>query len=70
MKKILILAITLMGLTACHDHESQVGDFHYDVIEIDGCEYIKACNGYDGYLSHKGDCKNPIHQYNQIYYEN
>jgi len=41
------------------------------VIEIDGCEYIiaewKATNnrGY-GFMSHKGNCKNTIHIYNQL----
>ncbi len=39
----------------------------YTVIVIDGCEYIlgKYENGYGGgyTLTHKGDCKNPIHHY-------
>jgi len=41
------------------------------IVEIDGCEYIiaewKATNnrGY-GFMSHKGNCKNPIHIYNQL----
>ncbi len=34
----------------------------YDVIEIDGCEYIQYGVSY-GFLeiTHKGDCKNEIH---------
>lgn len=35
------------------------------IVEIDGCEYIlySETQGYSGYgfLSHKGNCKNPIH---------
>lgn len=39
---------------------------HYSIIVIDGCEYIfgKDDGGYNGgyFLSHKGNCKNKIHQ--------
>ncbi|MFC2123362.1 hypothetical protein ACFLU5_01015 [Bacteroidota bacterium] len=41
------------------------------IVEIDGCEYIvvewRSTNnrGY-GLMSHKGNCKNPIHIYNQL----
>ena len=42
---------------------------YYDVVEIDGCEYIVYKNSYghtgSGYMSHKGDCKNPIHEHNK-----
>jgi len=40
---------------------------NYDVIEIDGCEYIvySEMHGYAGYgfMAHKGNCKNPIHKH-------
>jgi hypothetical protein len=38
---------------------------NYDVIEIDGCEYIEygVSNGYLE-ITHKGDCKNKIHDCN------
>jgi predicted RNA-binding Zn ribbon-like protein len=46
-------------------------DIHQlEIIEIDNCEYIfykKAPNrnmGF-GFMSHKGNCKNPIHYYNR-----
>lgn len=40
----------------------------YRTVEIEGCEYIyyshtKGYSGF-GFLAHKGDCKNPIHIYN------
>ena len=37
---------------------------NYIIIEMDGCEYYVR-HGYEsGYLSHKGNCKNPIHKCN------
>lgn len=43
-----------------------------EIIEIDGCEYIiykstpsdNARIGY-GFMTHKGNCKNPIHYHNR-----
>ncbi len=41
---------------------------HYNTIELEGCEYIMwdAGMGYsgNGFLAHKGNCKNPIHACN------
>lgn len=31
---------------------------------IDGCEYLIKDIYNQGYVSHKGNCNNPIHQYN------
>lgn len=42
---------------------------HYSIIKIGNCEYIKGWAGsMDGgpFLTHKGDCSNPIHVYNHI----
>ena len=42
---------------------------NHKMIEIDGCEYIvySYTRGYGGYglMSHKGNCKNPIHEHNK-----
>ena len=42
----------------------------YEITIIDGCEYILGSdNGaYNGgyFLSHKGNCKNPIHYQNKV----
>ncbi len=37
----------------------------YTVVVIDGCEYLRLehTHGYAS-LTHKGNCKNPIHIYN------
>lgn len=42
------------------------GSVYYSIIIIDGCEYIfgRDHGGYNGgyFLTHKGNCKNKIHQ--------
>ena len=42
----------------------------YEITIIDGCEYILGTDngGYNGgyFLSHKGNCKNPIHYQNKV----
>ncbi|MFC0185945.1 hypothetical protein SAMN04515674_113105 [Pseudarcicella hirudinis] len=37
----------------------------YTIVQIEGCEYFRIENTH-GYanLTHKGNCKNPIHCYN------
>lgn len=42
------------------------GGQKFEVIQIDGCEYIyHAIFSREGLLTHKGNCKNPIHIYNK-----
>ena len=36
----------------------------YCIIFLDGCEYYVQHGNKRGYLSHKGNCKNPIHKCN------
>lgn len=43
---------------------------HFEVIEYDQCEYVifkdfAGANKGFGYMSHKGNCKNPIHFHNK-----
>lgn len=43
---------------------------HFEVIEYDKCEYVifkdfSGANKGFGYMSHKGNCKNPIHFHNK-----
>ncbi len=40
---------------------SDKGDWLYNILVIDGCEYI--CHGTHGF-AHKGNCTNAIHIYN------
>lgn len=66
MKKLLVL---LLLLAACGKHGAvdtvSVGDgaraVMFDVYRIDGCEYIGRKHGVDSFITHKGDCDNPIH---------
>jgi hypothetical protein len=44
------------------DSTSMYQDQNYKVYTLEGCEYIKVGFGRDAWGSHKGNCKNPIHQ--------
>ena len=39
-------------------------DKNYSVYTLEGCEYILVGHGNFQWGSHKGNCKNPIHQEN------
>ncbi len=76
MKKVFLIAITAVFLASCENAESvkhveqkrYVLDLPNERVTIteytiDGCEYIGHLGG-DGrsnYLTHKGNCTNPIH---------
>ena len=41
--------------------KTQSESLELKIVEIEGCEYF-MCTNYEGnVLSHKGNCKNPIH---------
>jgi hypothetical protein len=44
------------------DSNSQYYDHNYRVYTLEGCEYIVVDFGNSKWGSHKGNCKNPIHQ--------
>lgn len=60
MKKILVLLFVVVTMLSC---TAVTGDKEYRTIEIDGCEYLFKYNGYNSgeSFTHKGNCKNPIH---------
>lgn len=70
---VLILAA---GLVGCNSEKKEVlsttlespSNYNYKIEVIEGCEYILAWGrGYPNsgaMLTHKGNCKNPIHSYN------
>ena len=41
--------------------KSQSESMALKVVEIEGCEYFMCANYEGNVLSHKGNCKNPIH---------
>jgi hypothetical protein len=44
------------------DSTSKYYDQRYRVYTLEGCEYIVAGSGSSRWGSHKGNCKNPIHE--------
>ncbi len=69
MKKLILVAITLLALSSCNPQPENIssqstnGDFTIKI--IDSCEYIEYDYGvFDQRvysLNHKGNCKNKIH---------
>lgn len=56
------------SLVSLYGNETTAMIQYHDVIIIDSCEYIvfQRRSGYGGYgyMAHKGNCKNPIHEHN------
>ena len=80
MKKISILISITFLITSCNenlgpkapdskrmelDSESKYYDQNYKVYTLEGCEYILVGGGNGQWGSHKGNCKNSIHDYNR-----
>lgn len=69
MKKILfVLTLALVscsreGQVPVKQTQYRVGEFidPLEVVEVDGCEYLFGDWGKSTVLTHKGNCKNPIH---------
>lgn len=52
--------LLLVILTSCANETYE--EDSYDTLIIDGCEYLSLHGSvYQQSLSHKGNCKNPIH---------
>jgi len=69
MKQIYIILVLMMVITSCNRPQdgkpimsSEGHDF--EIITVDGCEYLERFAGYGGFLAHKGNCSNSIHAYN------
>ena len=76
MKNLLIISFAIAALTSCSSdyQKMHIEQKHYDLdlpntnvtiteYTIDGCQYLGELSG-DGrsnYLTHKGNCTNPIH---------
>jgi hypothetical protein len=56
---ILLVAFLMVGCTKGNELQNRNSFKDYDVIEIEGCEYINWGMSY-GYMNitHKGNCKN------------
>lgn len=73
MKK-LMLFISATILLSCNQDQQEAAHFvstiqldgqnvNVKIIEYEGCEYLYIQTSYAGIMSHKGNCKNPIHIY-------
>lgn len=73
---LLVSLATGVGLiAACEPSGKNLGratspSSDYQIVVIEGCEYIEVARNLDfnnaAYsLTHKGNCKNPIHQHNK-----
>jgi hypothetical protein len=77
MKRILILISITFLITSCNENlgpkapdskrmeldlASKYHDQNYKVYTLEGCEYILVGSGNGQWGSHKGNCKNRIHQ--------
>lgn len=63
-----ILLIFVCGCTYTSQRKVPSGegyDLNYNVINIDGCQYIWFVHYHRAAISHKGDCTNSIHIYNK-----
>lgn len=66
MKKLLLVPLLILGLIGCTPppNKSNIIDkSEYKILLIDKCEYVYVSGLYASVLTHKGDCKNPIHIY-------
>lgn len=67
MKKIILFTLAVGMIAGCTeplvnkeiDKRISVGEDDFKIAEIDGCEYVIKRSS--GSLTHKGNCKNPIH---------
>jgi hypothetical protein len=70
MKRILVITLVL-GLFSCEEQNVDKKTTNYvvspgnnplEIVVIDECEYLYGPWGNATVLTHKGNCKNPIHQ--------
>lgn len=71
MKKIISIFIVLT-LLSCVERSPvptvySVDDQGFRIITIEGCEYLlqESISSTRGYMAHKGNCNNPIHEHNR-----
>jgi len=72
INKIVLTSIcTLLSVFGCttetiiitEKEKTEIEEAKYTLITLDGCEYYERTEYKMGYLAHKGNCKNEIHNY-------
>lgn len=73
---ILLLLLLAIGFMGCGKQQSEEKEEvpvasqnkaipKYIIVEIEGCEYFSFISSHNfKHITHKGNCKNPIHIYN------
>lgn len=67
MKSITLLILAFLAV-GCQADQADI-DQNHNIVVIDGCEYITyqnaltGSNNYSFAITHKGNCKNPVHQH-------
>jgi hypothetical protein len=69
-----LFGFLVMPLTSCSDdrmdaNSNQLGQQEtvlMKTVEHDGCEYVKRVDYNRGFMAHKGNCKNPIHDCSHV----
>ena len=64
--RIAIFLIIISFIFGCYRNGENIDVRKVIIVTIEGCEYIVNQNSYGEILTHKGNCKNPIHIYNKI----
>lgn len=67
-----ICAISFLVFNGCSQQNTPlpknvvvIAGERYEIVEEDGCEYFHRKESYNRILTHKGNCKNPIHGHNR-----
>lgn len=55
MKKLVLLALSVMIMTGCDKSISSVDG--YDIVIVDSCEYIRNYTASGNIVVHKGNCR-------------
>lgn len=74
MKNKLFVSFILVMLTSCFNKKQNVTrirtdlfiseDFRLEIVILDSCEYYYGyLDNHSNVLTHKGNCKNPIHKH-------
>lgn len=66
IKLVVLFAIAFMTASCNMEPPKQlitkrVSDGLFAIVEIDSCEYVLSHVHYGNSITHKGNCKNPIH---------
>jgi len=71
MKKLILTTLFIGMMSGCKESniEKQKTFYNFgdgkppiEIVTIESCEYIYGSWGYATVLTHKGNCKNPIHK--------